>query len=165
LSRLELVVELVKNTPKWIDDLARTPKWLNDLANWLDPMAPMLARAIKPAYEFGSGLLVGGVIALLLIVVVTKFGARMFGQFVKRDEFPVVMAAIGFVFPTVSVIALMKTHGVLPQLGGLPAGMLTAMQMHKEAVDRRDYMRKKDLPADKPPEALPSADVGGGPTD
>lgn len=94
-----------------------------------------------------------------------KFGVHIFGQFVKRDAFPVVVATIAFVFPAVSVFALMRTQGVWRPLGGLAAAMVSAMTAHKLAVDRRDYMRKKDLPADKPPEALPSTDVGDCPSD
>jgi hypothetical protein len=129
--------------------LERMPQWLKDLAKWVDEWSPMLARAIKPAYEFGGAFLLAGVIALLLIVIVMKFGVHIFGQFVKRDAFPVVVATITFVFSAVSVIALMHIQGVSRPLGGLAAAMVGAMKAHKIAVDRRDYMRKKDLPADK----------------
>jgi hypothetical protein len=40
--------------------LERMPRWLEDLAKWLDEWSPMLARAIKPAYEFGGAFLLGG---------------------------------------------------------------------------------------------------------
>lgn len=47
----------VDEDPEDVEDVVL---WLKDLAKWLDEWSPMLARAIKPAYEFGGAFLLGG---------------------------------------------------------------------------------------------------------
>ena len=89
-----------------------------------------------------------------------KLGVPMFGQFVKHDAFPAVVATIAFVSSTVAVIALVPTQG-LKALGVVTAVMVSSMGAYLKAVKTRDCMRKKDLPAATPPEALPPTDVGG----
>jgi hypothetical protein len=145
MSALDAVVELVKITPKWVEDLA---KWLEH-----EHLSPMLAHAI-------AGFLLGAVIVLPLIGFVVKFGARVFGQFVKHDNFPTVASTVVF-FSTIFPGLVSLSHSPTLFVGSLGPAIPGAYGMKKMAVEMRDNARKKDLPADTPTEAPPTTDVGG----
>jgi hypothetical protein len=126
----------------------------------LEDLWPVLRRArwLEFGVGFGVGIGVGAVIVLLLIGFVVKFGARVFGQFVKHDSFPTVAGTVVF-FSTI-VPGLVGNSPTL-FVGLLGSAIPGAYTMRKMAVEMRDNARKKDLPADTTTEAPPPTDVGG----
>ena len=83
----------------FLEDLLEVLKYLSKSLDDLSPA--VLGRALKFAVEIGGGLVIGGFTVLLLFVVVTKFGVRIFGHFVKHDTFPAVITTAIFVIPIV----------------------------------------------------------------
>ena len=144
-------------------ELLDLPKLLERLRLLLEDFWPVLRRAgwLKFVVEFGGGIAVGAVIVLLLIGFVVKFGARVFGQFVKHDNFPTVAATVVFFSP---IVPALVAHSPTLFVGSLGSAIPGAYGMKKMAVEMRDNARKKDLPADTPTEAPPPTDVEGLPT-
>jgi len=146
-------------------ELTQLGKLLRWLARAIEELPPgLLGRAwVLMTFEIGGGFLLGGVIVLLLIIAVTKFGIRIFGQFVKHDTFPVVFTTIVFVLTAVSAFATLATQKSLASLGVVSAAMMGIWPAHKTAVEIRDHARKKDLAADTPTEAPLPTDPRGSP--
>ena len=142
-------------------ELTQLGKLLRWLARAIEELPPgLLGRAwVLMTFEIGGGFLLGGVIVLLLIIAVTKFGIRIFGQFVEHDTFPAVVTTVTFFAPIVPPLA---AGSWVAFVGGLSAGIAGAFGIHGKAVEIRVIARKKDLPADNTPtEATAPSDVGG----
>lgn len=122
---------------------------LERLGPWLERLG-VSGLLLRFGLQIGAGILVGGIIALLLFLALTKLASGLRSEFVKHDRFPAIMCAVMLVVPT--AVAFLG-QGIVAGIGALCVASFTAMGLHPRLVQIQQGERKKDPSAKSAPES------------